>query len=65
MTDKFQIQLDVNEDEFKLLLIGLEALTLERIGEGLPAECPKIDNLRAKVKLAWAEREGRDPPVTQ
>ena len=57
MANKWQITVDVNKDEFKLLLIGLECLTLERITEGLPTECSKIDDLRAKVKLAWTERE--------
>lgn len=54
MSNRFQIQLDVNEYEVELLCDALEQATL------LPSKSVKKDtlnDLKAKINLAWIERE--------
>jgi len=47
MAETREIHLEVDKDEFRLLLVALEGLTVERIAAGLPAKCAAIDDLRA------------------
>ena len=51
MTNRFQVQLDVNEDEVDLLVSRLEFLT------DTPEQQVMVHDLKSKIQLAWTERE--------
>ena len=55
MTDKFQMRLDLDEYEAELVHEALERAAL------LPSKSVKkdtINNIKARIQLAWAEYKG-------